>query len=85
MCLYRFLRNFSWQHYLPSEIYVFEHKFKLKNQRRKPTLLAASLLSSNRVIFAINKALVTAFFKIIHLLCIHDNLILIIIICKQKR
>ena len=36
-----------------------EYKFEFKNQRSKPTHLAAPLLASNRVNFAINRALLT--------------------------
>ena len=36
---------------------VCQNNFEFKNQRRKSTLLAAQLLASNRVNFAINRAL----------------------------
>ena len=40
-------------------ICMCNNKFDFKNQRLKPTLLAAPLLASNSVNFAINRALLT--------------------------
>ena len=36
-----------------------KYKFDFENQRRKPTLLAKPLLTSNSINFAINSALLT--------------------------
>ena len=36
--------------------YVFEDKFDFKNQSRKPVLLAAPLIASNEINFAIKRA-----------------------------
>ena len=50
----RFLRRI-----LTRIIMINEEKFQFKNQRHKPTLLAAPLLASNRANFAIHRALLT--------------------------
>ena len=50
-----YLKNFKVHFY----IYMCEYKFEFINQRRKLILLAAPHLASNKVNFAINRALLT--------------------------
>ena len=51
--------GFYWSQRGIKKIHIYEDKFEFKNQRCKPTFLAAPLLASIRANFAINSGLLT--------------------------